>query len=78
MSATLARTPLYDWHARHGAKLVDFAGWSMPIQYESIVVEHHVPPIASAALIPFSFAPVETPRITNMRKKVRTISSTKD
>ncbi len=40
MSATLARTPLYDWHARHGAKLVDFAGWSMPIQYESIVVEH--------------------------------------
>ena len=40
MSATPARTPLYQWHAGHGAKLVDFAGWSMPIQYGSIVAEH--------------------------------------
>lgn len=40
MSESLSRTPLYDWHANHGAKLVDFAGWSMPIQYGSIVSEH--------------------------------------
>jgi len=33
-------TPLYTWHEQHGAKLVDFAGWSMPIQYSSIVTEH--------------------------------------
>src|SRR5688500_5009179 len=25
------RTPLYDWHVAHGAKMVDFAGWDMPI-----------------------------------------------
>jgi aminomethyltransferase len=36
----LARTPLHDWHAAHGGRLVDFAGWEMPVQYTSIVEEH--------------------------------------
>ena len=40
MSDALARTPLYDWHLKHGGRLVDFAGWEMPIQYGSIVPEH--------------------------------------
>ena len=40
MSGTLAQTPLHDWHAAHGGRLVDFAGWSMPVQYTSIVAEH--------------------------------------
>jgi aminomethyltransferase len=40
MTGTLARTPLFDWHAAHGARLVDFAGWEMPVQYTSIVEEH--------------------------------------
>lgn len=40
MSTQLHRTPLYDWHAQHGGRLVDFAGWSMPVQYSSIVAEH--------------------------------------
>jgi aminomethyltransferase len=39
--ASLARTPLHDWHVAHGARMVDFAGWSMPVQYGSIVEEHH-------------------------------------
>jgi aminomethyltransferase len=34
------RTPLYDWHRRHGARLVDFAGWEMPLCYQSILAEH--------------------------------------
>ncbi len=34
------RTPLYDWHASHNGRLVDFAGWSMPVQYRSIIQEH--------------------------------------
>src|SRR5437879_3661953 len=34
------RTPLYDWHVGHGARMVDFAGWDMPVQYTSIVEEH--------------------------------------
>ena len=36
----LAQTPLNDWHLEHGARMVDFAGWSMPVQYTSIVEEH--------------------------------------
>src|SRR6516225_9048294 len=34
------RTPLYDWHASHGARMVEFGGWDMPVQYTSIVDEH--------------------------------------
>jgi len=38
--AELKRTPLYDFHRAHGARLVDFAGWEMPVQYRSILEEH--------------------------------------
>ncbi|HKC90404.1 MAG TPA: glycine cleavage system aminomethyltransferase GcvT [Candidatus Limnocylindria bacterium] len=37
---TMRRTPLYDRHAELGAKMVPFAGYEMPIQYEGIVAEH--------------------------------------
>jgi aminomethyltransferase len=40
VTADLKRTPLRDFHAAHGAKLVDFAGWEMPVQYRSILEEH--------------------------------------
>jgi aminomethyltransferase len=36
----LQRTPLRDFHLAHGARLVDFAGWEMPVQYRSILEEH--------------------------------------
>jgi aminomethyltransferase len=36
----LKRTPLRDFHVAHGARLVDFAGWEMPVQYRSILEEH--------------------------------------
>lgn len=36
----LKRTPLRDFHFSHGARLVDFAGWEMPVQYRSILEEH--------------------------------------
>ena len=39
-AGTLKRTPLYDAHLQAGAKLVDFAGWEMPVQYEGIRDEH--------------------------------------
>ncbi len=38
--ANLLRTPLYDWHVRQGARMVEFAGWWMPLQYTSIIEEH--------------------------------------
>ena len=34
------KTPLYDEHARLGAKMIPFGGWLMPVQYKSIVEEH--------------------------------------
>jgi aminomethyltransferase len=40
MPSSPLRTPLYDWHVAHGARMVDFAGWEMPIQYTSITEEH--------------------------------------
>ncbi|HZV55198.1 MAG TPA: glycine cleavage system aminomethyltransferase GcvT [Rhodocyclaceae bacterium] len=36
------RTPLYDAHVAAGAKMVDFAGWDMPIHYGSQLEEHHI------------------------------------
>lgn len=37
---TLRRTPLYEKHVEAGAKIVPFAGWEMPVQYEGIRAEH--------------------------------------
>jgi aminomethyltransferase len=36
----LRRTPLYDCHVAAGAKLVEFAGWEMPVQYQGVIAEH--------------------------------------
>ena len=35
------QTILHDKHVELGAKMVDFAGWHMPVQYTSIIDEHH-------------------------------------
>jgi aminomethyltransferase len=35
------KTPLYDSHLVHGAKIVDFGGWEMPLHYGSQIEEHH-------------------------------------
>jgi aminomethyltransferase len=40
MSQTLLRTPLHDRHVELGAKMVPFAGWEMPVQYEGVIQEH--------------------------------------
>jgi aminomethyltransferase len=37
---TLLRTPLFDRHVALGARLVPFAGWEMPVQYEGVISEH--------------------------------------
>jgi len=37
---TLRRTPLYDRHVELGARMVPFAGWEMPVQYEGVIAEH--------------------------------------
>src|SRR5688572_9381196 len=39
-STAARRTALYDSHKRLGGKIVDFHGWELPVQYESVMKEH--------------------------------------
>lgn len=39
-ASSLKHTPLHDAHVARGAKMVDFGGWHMPLQYEGILAEH--------------------------------------
>src|ERR1700730_2099934 len=39
-AAATKRTPLFDLHRELGAKLIDFGGWEMPVQYSGILEEH--------------------------------------
>lgn len=41
MTNTPKRTPLYDLHVELGGKMVDFAGWEMPVQYPMGVMGEH-------------------------------------
>lgn len=41
MIETLQRTPLYDLHVEMGGRMVEFAGWSMPVQFSGIIEEHN-------------------------------------
>lgn len=41
MMSEVKRTPLYGVYEKHGGKVVEFAGWEMPVQYSGIIEEHH-------------------------------------
>ena len=38
----LQETVLHDWHVENGAKMVDFGGWDMPVQYASGIIQEHL------------------------------------
>ncbi|MCB0336793.1 MAG: glycine cleavage system protein T, partial [Bdellovibrionales bacterium] len=40
MSESSQRTPLYEEHKKLGGKLVNFAGWELPVRYSGIIEEH--------------------------------------
>jgi aminomethyltransferase len=40
VARTLQRTPLYERHLAAGARMVPFAGWEMPVQYDGVIPEH--------------------------------------
>jgi aminomethyltransferase len=40
MPQTLLRTPIFDRHVAAGGRMVPFAGWEMPVQYEGVIAEH--------------------------------------
>ena len=50
----LKRTPLYDLHLEHGAKMVPFAGYEMPVQYPMGVMKEHLHTRAAAGLFDVS------------------------
>ncbi len=41
VASELKKTPLFDVHSSHNAKLMDFGGWNMPVQYSGILQEHN-------------------------------------
>ena len=44
----LKKTPLYEKHALLNAKIIDFGGWAMPVQYTNVIEEHHATRTAAA------------------------------
>ncbi len=40
MASGMKKTPLHAAHRRAGAKMVEFAGWEMPVQYRGVIAEH--------------------------------------
>jgi aminomethyltransferase len=36
------KTPLFEWHSSHHGKLIDFAGWQMPIHYKAGILQEHL------------------------------------
>ena len=50
----LDRTPLHDLHLRHGARMVPFAGYAMPVQYPTGLLSEHLHTRASAGLFDVS------------------------
>ncbi len=38
--ASTRKTPLHETHVAAGARMVDFSGWSMPVQYSGVIAEH--------------------------------------
>src|SRR5436305_4503036 len=52
--AALLRTPLNALHRRLGARMVDFAGWDMPVQYPSGILAEHQAVRTAAGLFDLS------------------------
>ena len=36
------KTPLNAWHREHGARMIEFAGWEMPVSYGRGIIEEHL------------------------------------
>ena len=59
MEETVLKTPLYGKHVEHGGKMVPFAGYSLPVQYEGVIAEHMAVRTA-LGLFDVSHSPVRT------------------
>ncbi len=54
MSDDIQKTVLHDWHASHDGKMVDFAGWDMPVQYKAGAIQEHLATRREAGLFDVS------------------------
>ena len=52
--STARRTPLFSWHAAHGARMVEFGGWAMPLHYQSGILQEHLATRVRAGLFDVS------------------------
>jgi aminomethyltransferase len=69
MAQTLLRTPLHDRHVALGARMVPFAGWEMPVQYQGGVIAEHKAVRADCGVFDVSHMgefEVEGPRATEL------------
>lgn len=62
----MKKTALYAWHEKAGAKIIDFGGWLMPVQYAGIIAEHKA--VRSAAGL-FDVSHMGNFRLTGTRAK---------
>ena len=69
------RTPLYEAHLKLNGRMVDFAGWEMPVQYSGVIQEHEAVRNAARSLGPAMFG--TTNRIRTAMMAMTTISSRK-
>ncbi|MBS0417594.1 MAG: glycine cleavage system aminomethyltransferase GcvT [Proteobacteria bacterium] len=53
------KTPLFELHQELGARIVDFGGWDMPVQYASQITEHHAVRRASGVFDVSHMCPVD-------------------
>ena len=51
---TLLTTVLHEWHVEHKAKMVDFGGWDMPVQYPTGIITEHLSTRRGAGLFDVS------------------------
>ena len=54
LDAALKKTPIHDWHIRHGGQMVGFAGYALPIQYAPGILKEHLHVRAAAGLFDVS------------------------
>src|SRR4051812_18492749 len=53
------KTPLFELHQELGARIVDFGGWDMPVQYSSQIAEHHAVRRASGVFDVSHMCPID-------------------
>ncbi|MGE3144945.1 MAG: glycine cleavage system aminomethyltransferase GcvT [Pseudorhodoplanes sp.] len=54
LDSALKKTPIHDWHVKHGGQMVGFAGYALPIQYAPGILKEHLHVRASAGLFDVS------------------------